>query len=51
MGSQAAKYLKKGVDYVTGTRPNEEGPGSSNAMSLLSNANFAGTPFVFTRSG
>ena len=47
MGAQAAKYVKKGVDYVTGSQSEDE-PSSSSAVQLHSS--FKGTPFVLTRT-
>ena len=47
MGGQTSKYIKKGVDYVSGVR-SEDQPESSKAVKLHSN--FSGTPFVLTRT-
>ena len=48
MGSQTSKYLKKGMDYVTGSTT--EGAETSNAVKAHSDINFQGTPFVLTRT-
>ena len=47
MGGQAAKYVKKGMDYVTGVTDDEAG--TSTALSKTLHG-FSGTPFVLYRT-